>query len=114
MLLQHAEDDLESPGSLRRAVEDLTSLRAGKIRRFVQISVRDRVNAVRVNELSSFEIEANRPVLCKVLESLYAMQVPELEGELVTQSTSAGASSTAGGTEARPAQPRELRRVIRR
>jgi hypothetical protein len=45
---------------------------------------------------------------------LYAMQVPELEGELVTQSTSAGASSTAGGTEARPAQPRELRRVIRR
>jgi hypothetical protein len=114
MLLQYAEDDFESPASVRRAVEDLTSLRAGKIRRFVQQSVRDRVNAVRVNELSAFEIETNRPVLTKVLENLYAMQVPELDGEPASQSTNTGTTSAGGGSDARPAQPRELRRVFRR
>jgi GINS complex subunit 2 len=114
LLLHNAVDDIESASRLRRAVEDLTSVRAGKMRRWMQTSVRERVNAIKLNNLTSLEVETQRPVLTRVLEGLYAIHVPELDVDLVTQSNTDGTSTAAANeSESRPA-PRELRRVIRR
>jgi GINS complex subunit 2 len=108
VLLHHAEDDLEAAGRLRRAVEDLCSLRAGKMRRWMQTTVRDRMNAIKVNNLTSLEVETHRPVLTRVLDGLYSMHVSDLDVDPATQSASAGTSSAATG------QQRPLRRIIRR
>jgi hypothetical protein len=107
VLLHRAEDDLDSPGRLR------SSIRAGKLRRWMQANVRDRMNAIKINHLTSLEVESHRPVLPRVLDGLHAMQVPDLETDPLTQSTSAGTSSAANTSDARNGQ-RPIRRIIRR
>lgn len=111
LLLHHAEDDCESPGRLRRAVEDLSSIRAGKVRRWTRTNVRDRTVAVKVNDLTSLEIETNRPVLTRVLEGLYSTHVSGLDVDGVTSTFTTG-SSTAN-TSSAPLQP-QPRRILRR
>jgi hypothetical protein len=114
LLLHNAIDDLDSSLRLRRAVEDLSSVRAGKIRRWMQASVRERVNAIKVNNLTSLEVEYHRPVLTRVLEGLYSIHVPELDADFQTQSNTGDTFTAGNETESRSAPQRELRRVIRR
>ncbi len=118
LLLHHAPDDLESPHLLRRAVEDLANVRSSKMRRWMQSSVRDRVNAIKLNNLSMHEIQIHRPVLTRVLNDLYRIHVPGLDASLLqSQSTttpSASGSASAPAQETPGAQRRTLRRVIRR
>lgn len=111
LLLHHAEDDLEAPGRLRRAVEDLSSIRSGKVRRWTRNNVRERTVAVKVNDLTSLEIETNRPVLTRVLGGLYATHVPGLDIDGATSSYAPGSSAT--NTASAPVQA-PARRILRR
>lgn len=136
MLLAYAPDDLDSPGDLRRAVEDLSNIRSSKLRRWMQASVRDRVNAIKLNNLCMHEIELHRPVLTRVLDDLYRIHIPGEEGSTLSSSMNTSsqtpltpttvnttpatpatpsAGTTAGTIDTPPApQRRTLRRVIRR
>lgn len=114
LLLQHAEDDLVSPHQLRRAIEDLSSARSGKMRRWMQMSVRERVHAVKVNNLTSLEVDIHRPVLARILEGLYAMHVPELNADVLTPLTSANTTSLASERASGPSSQEQVRRIIRR
>lgn len=111
VLLHRAEDDLQAPGRLRRSVEDLSSIRAGKLRRWMQANVRDRTNALKIQHLTSLEVESHRPVLPRVLNGLSAMVVPALETDPLTETTS-GATTSAANTSSEPQRP--VRRIIRR
>lgn len=83
------------------------------MRKWMQASVRERVNAIKVNNLSSHEIEIHRPVLTRVLENLYTIHVPPLANN--TLSTTNTTANTTTDSDARQAQPgRQLRRVVRR
>lgn len=80
----------------------------------MQENVRDRVNAIKVNNLSLHEISVNRPILTKVLENLYTIHVaPDLQGLSSTENTNPS-SDTTGASDVRPVQGRQLRRVIRK
>lgn len=113
VLLHRAEDDIPSPSRLRRAVEDLASIRAGKLRRWTHANVRDRTNALKILHLASLEVEAHRPVLPRVLAGLGAMAAPALETDPLTPTASTSAPTTsAAGTATEPRRP--PRRIIRR
>ena len=114
LLLHHASDDLVNPGMLRRCVEDLSNIRDSKMRKWMQENVRDRVNAIKVNNLTLHEISVHRPILTRVLDNLYNIHVaPDTRGLSSTDSTNPS-SDTTGASDARPAQSRQLRRVIRK
>lgn len=111
LLFHHASDDLVKSGQLRRAVEDLSNIRESKMRKWMRENVRDRVNAVKLNNLTLHEISVNRPILTKILGNLYHLHVtPDPKGVL---SDTNQTSSTPTESESRPAQGRQLRRVIR-
>lgn len=117
LLLAHASDDLDSPTDLRRALEDLSNTRSAKLRRWMHASVRDRVNAIKLNNLCMHEIELNRGVLTKVLDDLYSIHVPEDEATISGLNSSSTPSTSTPNTNAEvtPEPPRRtLRRVIRR
>lgn len=79
----------------------------------MQTNVRDRTNAIKIEHLTSLEVESHRPVLPRVLDGLNGMLVPDLEIDPLTQSTSAATSSAANTSDARTGQ-RPMRRIIRR
>ncbi len=124
LLLAHCSDDIDSPQQLRRAIEDLSNLRSAKLRRWMQSSVRDRVNAIKLNNLTMHELELHRNVLTRVLDDLSQIHVPGQEatmsgGTASSTGTPAVGAATAGTTSTpsteTPAAPRRtLRRVIRR
>lgn len=78
------------------------------------MSVRERVHAVKVNNLTSLEIEVHRPVLSRVLEGLYAMHAPELDADMLTQSASTGTTFTGNDRTSGEGQRGQVRRIIRR
>lgn len=82
------------------------------MRRWMQSHVRDRVNAIKINNLTLHEIYVHRPILSEILNNLYTIHVnPDEQGIL---SETVTASNTATESESRPAQGRQLRRFIRR
>lgn len=82
------------------------------MRKWMQGNVRDRVNAIKVNNLSLHEINVHRPVLTRVLDSLYTIHVaPDGNGLL---SDTNPTSNTATESDPQPVPERQLRRVIRR
>lgn len=100
---------------MRRAVEDLASIRAGKLRRWMQATVRSRMNAVKVENMTSLEVESHRPILPHVLDKLYTMHVPDADLDAAAAPSSVGTSSAANTSAAQTAQPpRPARRMIRR
>lgn len=112
LLFHHARDDLTNAGQLRRSVEDLSNVRDSKMRKWMQENVQDRVNAIKVNNLSLHEINVHRPILTKVLDNLYTIHVtPDTKG---LTSDTRPTTNTASESTPRPAQGRQLRRVIRR
>ena len=99
---------------LRRCVEDLSNTPGRKMGKWVQENVRDRVNTIKVNNLTMHEISVHRPTLTRVLDNLYNIHVaPDTRGLSSTDSTKPS-SHTTGASGARPAQGRQLRRVIRK
>lgn len=77
--------------------------------------MRVRVNAVKLTNLTSHEIEANRPTLSRVLEDLYSLHVSDLDEQSSTPSnTVASATPPQGSADETPTRARTLRRVIRR
>ncbi|PXF46813.1 DNA replication complex GINS protein PSF2 [Gracilariopsis chorda] len=112
LLFHHAPDDLVQVSNLRRLIEDLTNLRESKMRKWMQANVRDRANAIKVNNLSMHEINIHRPVLTRVLQNMYEIHVTtDGSGPLSETNTS---SNPASESEPRPLPGRQLRRVIRR
>lgn len=111
MLLHHASDDISSAPQLRRAVEDLSNIRDSKMRKWMQGNVRERVNAIKVNHLSSHEVNGHRPILTKVLDNLYKINVSNDESTIPSETNP---TSSSVEPETRPTQGRQLRRVIRR
>lgn len=82
------------------------------MRKWMQENVRDKVNAVKVNNLSLHEITVHRPILTRVLDNLYTINVRSDTKMLESDTT--GPTNSASDTTPRPAQGRQLRRVIRR
>lgn len=128
LLLAHCPDDFDSPQRLRRAIEDLSGLRSTKLRRWMQSSVRDRVNAIKLNNLTMHEIQLHRTTLTRVLDDLSRIHVPGQESTVsvgtapsstgtgaATRATAAPINSTPVSETTPVAAPRRtLRRVIRR
>lgn len=113
LLLHHAADDVDKAPQLRRAVEDLSNVRDSKMRKWMHTNVRDRVNAVKINNLSLHEINLHRPILTQILDNLYTIHVnPDQQGLL--SETTGSATATPSDAAARPMQGRQLRRVLRR
>lgn len=82
------------------------------MRKWMQANVRDRANAIKVNNLSMHEINIHRPVLTRVLQNMYEIHVTtDGSGPLSETNTS---SNPASESEPRPLPGRQLRRVIRR
>lgn len=112
LLLHHAPDDVDKAPNLRRLVEDLANVRDSKMRKWMHANVRDRVNAIKVNNLSLHEINMHRPILTQILDNLYTIHVnPDQHGML---SETDGTTNTPSESTSRPLQGRQLRRVIRR
>lgn len=112
LLFHHAPDDLVQVTNLRRLIEDLTNMRESKMRKWMHANVRDRANAIKVNNLSMHEINIHRPVLTRVLQNMYEIHVtPHGNGTLSETNTS---TNPASESEPRPLPDRQLRRVIRR
>lgn len=113
LLLHNAPDDLDNPSQLRRNVEDLANVRDSKMRKWMQTHVRDRVNAIKINNLSLHEVNVHRPVLAQILDDLYTVHVkPDLTSTLTETN-----STTQANSESEPRPPesgRRLRRVVRR
>lgn len=100
-----------SAPQIRRYVEDLANVRDSKMRKWMQTHVRDRVNAIKINNLTLHEIHVHRPVLSEVLSNLYNIHVTPEHAILSETLTT---SNTASESDVRPNQERQLRRVIRR
>lgn len=98
---------------MRRYVEDLSNVRDSKMRKWMQAQVRDRVNAIKINNLSMHEINAHRPTLTRVLGTLYTIHVAP-DGTTSSQSEPNSSTVTASESDSIPAQGRQLRRVLRR
>lgn len=117
LLLHHASDDVDDAPRLRRCVEDLSNVRDSKMRKWMQANVRDRVNAIKINNLSLHEINVHRPTLTQVLNNLYAIHVDAEPSGVPSESARVTDSSTAPSSDSRPPQQhqgRQLRRVLRR
>lgn len=114
LLLHHASDDIDNAPQVRRCVEDLANARDGKMRRWMQSHVRDRVNAIKINNLTLHEVCAHRPTLCEILNDLYAIHVNPEQANATQSETNTQPNSTPSEPEARPAPPvRQLRRFNR-
>ncbi|CAN8065271.1 unnamed protein product [Agarophyton chilense] len=112
LLFHHAPDDLVNVSHLRRSVEDLANVRESKMRKWMHSNVRDRVNAIKVSNLSMHEINTHRPMLTRILNNLYDIHVtPDGRGPLSDTNSSTIPTS---GTGYRSAGDRQLRRVARR
>lgn len=117
LLLHHAADDVDDAPQLRRFVEDLSNVRDSKMRRWTQANVRDRVNAIKINNLTLHEINVHRPTLTQILNNLYTIHVDSEQSGVLSESARGTASSTAPSSDGNQQQPvvgRQLRRVLRR
>lgn len=114
LILHHAPDDIDNAPKVRRYVEDLASARDSKMRKWMQSHVRDRVNAVKINNLSLHEIHVHRPVLTEILNNLYDIHVQPEQAGLSTQTDTASNTVTESESRETPqGQGHQLRRVIR-
>lgn len=114
LLLHHAPDDLGNAPKLRRGVEDLSNVRDSKMRKWMHANVRDRVNAVKINNLSLHEINTHRPTLTFILNNLYTIHVNPDQNALLSETDPTATNSSAPSSEPPPQQGRHLRRIIRR
>lgn len=111
-MLHYASDDIENAPQIRRYIEDIANVRDSKMRKWMQVHVRDRVNAIKINNLTLHEVHVHRPVLTEILNNLYSLHVdPSQQSSLSETVTTTNSVSEA---DVQPAQARRLRRVIRR
>lgn len=73
MLLQAAADDVIDPAETMFLIEDLINVRENKLRRFIQQNVTTKVNAVKLTNLASVELNKIRPHFTEALEQLYKL-----------------------------------------
>lgn len=97
---------------IRRYIEDIANVRDSKMRKWMQAHVRDRVNAIKINNLTLHEVHVHRPVLTEILNNLYNLHVDPHQQNILSET--ATLTNSVSETDAQPAQARQLRRVIRR
>mmetsp|Transcript_16918 Transcript_16918/g.69072 ORF Transcript_16918/g.69072 Transcript_16918/m.69072 type:complete len:217 (-) Transcript_16918:1503-2153(-) len=110
LLLHYASDDMRSAATVRRGVEDLTSLRSSKFRRYLQINVREDCNGIKIENICSGELSTIRPVLCEILETIHRANNSGEVNPIKTQSQkSQGTQSTSIFSSSKPRSLRRFR-----
>eukprot|EP00188_Purpureofilum_apyrenoidigerum_P000332 Plantae.Rhodophyta-Purpureofilum_apyrenoidigerum.ctg11393.p1 GENE.Plantae.Rhodophyta-Purpureofilum_apyrenoidigerum.ctg11393~~Plantae.Rhodophyta-Purpureofilum_apyrenoidigerum.ctg11393.p1 ORF type:complete len:213 (+),score=33.95 Plantae.Rhodophyta-Purpureofilum_apyrenoidigerum.ctg11393:128-766(+) len=100
LILHYASEDLRAVATIRRGVEDLTTLRSNKLKRSM-MEIQDMTLAVRCQNICSIEINNVRPLMTQVLSQLYITGEREVPRSELQSSHSQGRSSslpTSGGT----------------
>mmetsp|Transcript_3484 Transcript_3484/g.6544 ORF Transcript_3484/g.6544 Transcript_3484/m.6544 type:complete len:218 (-) Transcript_3484:52-705(-) len=110
VLVQHAAEDLVGPAEIVALIEDLINVREAKLRRFIQQNVNTKLNAVKLTNLASIELNKIRTHFTASLEVLF--QLGSVEGDSNTEETST--APTASRNVPTPAEPRQLRRLTSR